>query len=141
METGVKCVLDASVVIKWFVREDDSERAMKILTEYNQGKTEIAIPELLIYEMANVLRYNPLFSYNDTLTVIRVIHNLELDIVDIPELILEEAIGFSYERKISFYDALYIAVAKQTGYEFITADEKLYDAVSDLPFARLLRNL
>ncbi len=137
----MKYVLDASVVIKWFVKEEDSEETIELLNEYNQGKCEIAVPDLLIYEVANVLRYNPKFSHTDTLGCIRSIHNLDLDVVELVELIVESALGISYERKISFYDALYIAVAKEIGYEFITADEKLYGLVSDLPFVRLLKNL
>lgn len=137
----MKYVLDASVVIKWFVKEEDSEVAIELLNEYNEGKCEIAVPDLLIYEVANVLRYNPRFSHADTLRCIQSIHNLDLDIVDLTEIIVEFALRISYERKISFYDALYVAVAREIGYEFITADENLYGMVTNLPFVSLLKNL
>lgn len=137
----MKYVLDASVVIKWFIKEEDSDRATKLLDEYNQGKCELSVPDLLIYEVANVLRYNPRFSYADTLRSVRSIHNLDLDIVESVEIIIEFAVGISYKKRISFYDALYIAVAREIGYVFVTADEKLYDLVSDLPFIKLLKDL
>ncbi len=92
-------------------------------------------------EVANVLKYNPRFSYAETLHSIRSIYNLDLDIVESVEIIVKSALGISYEKRISFYDALYIAVAKEIGYEFITTDEKLYDLVSDLPFIKLLKDL
>ncbi len=47
----MKYVLDASVVTKWFVEEEDSDRATKFLDDYSQGKCEISEPDLLIYSV------------------------------------------------------------------------------------------
>jgi len=50
-------ILDASVILKWFIEEKDTDKALKIRDDYVAGKIDIEIPDLLIYELANVLRY------------------------------------------------------------------------------------
>ncbi len=55
-------VLDASVVLKWFVNEADSGLALKLREEFYTGEREIVAPDLLLFEIANALRYSPSFS-------------------------------------------------------------------------------
>ncbi|MBS7646137.1 MAG: type II toxin-antitoxin system VapC family toxin [Candidatus Bathyarchaeia archaeon] len=52
-------VVDASVAAKWFMPEEDSDKASKILREYADGRIEIPFADLLIYEVANVMRCRP----------------------------------------------------------------------------------
>lgn len=52
-------VLDASVIIKWFVVEKDSDKAEKILEQYKAAIIDIIVPDIMIYEVANALRFNP----------------------------------------------------------------------------------
>jgi predicted nucleic acid-binding protein len=53
-------VLDSSVVLKWF-RKDEIWRdsALQLRQTYLDGHMLIYVPDLLIYEIANVLRYKP----------------------------------------------------------------------------------
>jgi len=55
-------VIDTSVVVKWFVKEKDRDVALEILEYYRSGNFTIIVPDLLIYEFANVLRYNKSFN-------------------------------------------------------------------------------
>jgi len=55
-------VIDTSVVVKWFIEEKDSNKAIKILEYYKLGELTIVAPDLVIYEFVNVLRYNRSFS-------------------------------------------------------------------------------
>jgi predicted nucleic acid-binding protein len=57
METKMMYVIDTSVVVKWFVKEKDSDVALEILEHYRSGNFTIIVPDLLIYEFTNVLRY------------------------------------------------------------------------------------
>jgi len=53
-------VLDSSVVIKWFRRyETLCEQSVKLRQAYLAGRLFIIVPDILIYEIANVLRYKP----------------------------------------------------------------------------------
>lgn len=55
-------VLDASVVLKWFIEEEDSVQALRLREEFYTGEREIVVPDLLLFEVANALRYNKSFS-------------------------------------------------------------------------------
>ena len=56
-------VLDASVIVKWFNREEDTEKALELKEQYENGSIDLAEPELLAYELGNSLRYNPQFRH------------------------------------------------------------------------------
>ena len=65
MEEGEIVVLDASVVIKWFSDEEHTERALEIRTWYVDNRISVYVPDLLVYELSNALRYNPDFGVAD----------------------------------------------------------------------------
>ncbi|MCX6821780.1 MAG: type II toxin-antitoxin system VapC family toxin [Candidatus Aenigmarchaeota archaeon] len=55
-------VLYTSVIGKWFKEETNSEIALKIREEFYQGKHEIVVPDLVLYELSNALRYDKEFN-------------------------------------------------------------------------------
>lgn len=55
-------VVDASVVVKWFVDESDSPAARNLLQAHAAGTDSLVAPDLLVYEVANVLLHNRAFS-------------------------------------------------------------------------------
>jgi len=60
-------VLDSSVIIKWFNQEQFTKDALSFREQLLNGETKIVVPDLLIYELSNALRYNPNFAENDVL--------------------------------------------------------------------------
>lgn len=52
-------VIDASVVLKWFYQKEEKaiDNALKLRDTYRQRKINLRAPDLLIFELANVLRY------------------------------------------------------------------------------------
>lgn len=46
----MKRVLDASVIIKWFVAEPESSRALSYLQDFLKGKFDLVVPTLLFYD-------------------------------------------------------------------------------------------
>ena len=54
-------ILDASVILRWFIEEEQSDKARKIQDDYLVDKLDIAVPDLLLYEVANALRFNKSF--------------------------------------------------------------------------------
>jgi len=42
-------ILDASVVLKWFVNEADSGQALKLREEFYAGKREIVVTDLSLF--------------------------------------------------------------------------------------------
>lgn len=81
-------VLDASVILKWFMEETDTDKANTIKDDHITGKISITIPDLTIYEVGNALRYAKGFSIKEVNECLQEIYNLDLDIVaPFPDLI------------------------------------------------------
>jgi predicted nucleic acid-binding protein len=47
-------VIDAGVAVKWFIPEADTAKARRLLELFHQGAADLAAPDLLIAEAANV---------------------------------------------------------------------------------------
>ena len=48
-------VVDASLVVKWFVREDDADLAGRLLQQWERDETSVVAPHLLLFEVTNIL--------------------------------------------------------------------------------------
>ncbi len=134
-------VLDASVILKWFMEERGSEKANILKEDHVAGKFSITVPDILIYEVGNALRYEPEFSFKEVNSSIGQLYELNLNIIaplpDIANLTTEIA----YQKEITFYDASYVALAQELDFQYVTADEKLYNKLRELPFTTLLADI
>src|SRR2546429_103598 len=52
-------LLDSSVIAKWFVQEEDSDKALEIRDLFIQKKHRVSTISLLRYELGNVLWKHP----------------------------------------------------------------------------------
>jgi len=131
-------VIDASVILKWFIEERDSNKASDIKNNHIQGLYAITVPDIVIYEVGNALRYKVEFSTREISKAVEELYALNLDIIlPHPDIICSVA-EISRQNDITFYDAFYVALAKDLGLQFITADNKLYENTKHLHFVHLL---
>jgi predicted nucleic acid-binding protein len=136
-------VVDTSIVFKWYRQPGDEEyvpQAVSILEHHLHGNFEIHVPDLLFYELGNILRFKETLVSKDALTILRGTFALALQIHSIDPLLAEEAFRFAREHDISFYDASFVALSSLLHASFITADRKLFARVRTLP-AIFLGNL
>lgn len=131
-------VLDASVALKWYVQEEDTDKALEILHAHVQENLELNFPDLVFYEIANAVRYSPSKNPKDIEDILKSFGALRVNVV-IPTVdMLAEAGSIAFRHGISVYDAIYVALANELGCEFVTADEKLFRKIRSLKCARLL---
>jgi predicted nucleic acid-binding protein len=131
-------VLDTSVILKWYKEEEYTEIAVKLKRDLVEGLNNVIVPDLILYEMANVLRFTEGFNEDLIKKSLESFIDLEVDIV-IPTMeIIELAVKLSYDYKIAVYDAVFIALAKLVNGIFITADKKLYEKVKELKFVKFI---
>ncbi|MBI5400269.1 type II toxin-antitoxin system VapC family toxin [Candidatus Saganbacteria bacterium] len=131
-------VVDASVVYKWFVEEGGSDRAGKILKDFVNGAIELSAPDLLYYEIANALRWNKRNQAADVKSVMASLDDLDLDIIVPTAALIQNSIDVACQYKLSVYDAIYVSLAESLGFEFITADRKLFDLIEGQINVRML---
>lgn len=119
-----KVVLDSSVVIKWFSKEEGSLSAVGLLDSLLDGSIAILLSELAFYETANALRYKPDFSSEDVERCISKLLQLRLEIRRLDDTLLRETAKISFDGRVTFYDAVPIGIAKLEKIQCITADKE-----------------
>lgn len=139
MERGSQTiVVDASVVIKWFIPEADSDKAVKLRDRHIEGSLTLMAPDLLVYEVANALSYHPDLSVDEIKEDLEALLMLDLDLIqpsgEFVSSIAEDARKYS----VSVYDSSYLALAEATSSSLITADRKLYDKAKKAGLALML---
>jgi len=130
-------VLDSSVVLKWF-RKDEIWRdlALQMRQTYLNGYMLIYVPDLLIYEIANVLRYKPDLTDQQVQEALDSLYDLHIKIIEISQEIIKGAIRLAYSYSITVYDAAFMALAESLKAPFVTADEKLSEKLADVPYVQ-----
>jgi predicted nucleic acid-binding protein len=127
-------VVDASVAVKWFVKEAARERALEILDE-----SERHAPDLIIAEVGNVAWKKAIrgevtseqarFICTSLRRYFAVLHR--------SETLADHAIEIALRLRHPIYDCLYLACAQRTGARFVTADRRLLAAIDRTQLASL----
>lgn len=118
-------VVDASVLVKWFLHEQegDRERALALRDLHVSGRSTIIIPQFALLEVLNAVRFSPKAKEEDGETALEALHDLHLETKPSEFNVLRKANAIAWAYKITIYDALYVALAEQVGYPLITADD------------------
>ena len=138
MPDMVLLVLDTSVILKWFKEEEYTEAALKIKEEFIKGVHEIVVPDLLLYEFTNALRYQKFFNKTLIKKSLSNLIDLDLNIVLPTREMLFQAAELANEYEITVYDAVFVVLARLIHATFVTGDKKLYEKIKKLKFVKFL---
>lgn len=133
------CVVDSSVVAKWFLPEEHSDEARALLT----SAVELIAPDLMPIEVASVawkrVQHGELTAEEATAFV----HGLAtLSIrIESSDNLIESALVLAIATKRTVYDCLYVALAVAHDCEFVTADERLVNALDVTPLGNHVRHV
>ena len=133
-----RLVVDASVAIKWVLKEDDSTSARRIVDQ-----AELLAPDLLWAELGNVLwrrqRVGELSPADarDMLLTLRAFPVRTYALFPLLPLALEIAVIIGH----SVYDCIYLALADREDCRVVTADRRLQNAVTSGPMAQSVTGL
>lgn len=121
------CILDTSVAVKWFFREEElTEQADALLN----GDIGFIVPDYFFLEVNSVLSKlsrKGLLSDEEVQQMIRALGALPVDVLESAKY-RDLALDLALEKKIGYYDCLYVIPAYITGIPLITADRRLYHA-------------
>ena len=124
----MRLVVDASVVVKWLVDEDDSPIALSLL----DGTHEISAPRLMATEVGNALRRKTLqgdLERNRAQGLAEAIPQMEVSWT-LDELLAHYALNLALTLNATVPDCLYLALARVIDATLITADHHFVNAVS-----------
>ncbi len=131
---------DASVILKWVLRNDeaDREKALLILSGWFEGKHEIVLPSLWFFEVGNIISKR---EPNLAMDIMKRLVGCEFTEIKPTESLLNLILELVIEENVTFYDAAYHAIAIQEKGRFITADKDYFERVKDRGYIQLLDSL
>ena len=118
-------VVDASVLVKWFMAQKYRSLALGLRELHLSGRSNLVVLELTFLEVLNAIRYNPRAKEKDGAEAVSVLENLHVQVQPIDFQLMHKANSVAWTYRITIYDALYVALAEQIGYPLISADEVL----------------
>ena len=125
-------VADASVLLKWYLHEDEPCRlqAMLLHNRFVRGEVRIVLPEVAIYELGNRLVRVPEYGvglFADAVELLTDIFPLEPgELKDLAACIVElHGRGL---KSVTVYDGAYLYIARLIDSPLITADALQADA-------------
>ncbi|BAZ69337.1 MAG: type II toxin-antitoxin system VapC family toxin [Pelatocladus maniniholoensis HA4357-MV3] len=126
-------VVDATVAVKWFIPEINSEKAARLL----DGTYELLAPDLLLPEFGHILWKKVQLGEITQETSRRIIHEFKAMMLQTypSTLLLETAVEMANTLAQTVNDCFYMALAFTEECQLVTADRKLYNSLKISFFA------
>ena len=118
-------VIDSSVAVKWVNKQDENYTAQadKILKNVENGKAYLLMPELAKYEVANALLHKEM-SISHTLGSVATYYSIPIQFIPQEQQQAQIAMQIAYDNKVTFYDASFMALAKEQNAVLVTDNPK-----------------
>ena len=133
------CVVDASVGIKLFLNEEDSEIVADLFADHlaNTSAQLIAVPGFFFVECTSILRKAVRLNGYDAAQARSDIADLvHMGLYTIPT---DSLVGTAFEIAsvygASAYDSCYVALSDQLGVPLLTADTRLINCLQGSPYS------
>lgn len=140
-----RIVIDASVVLKWYLADEEySQKAISLLKKYISNELDILAPSLLEYEVINgliITKKRGRIQEKKILSAIDGFISLEIKLKSL-SLFYPKVLHYCKIYNRSVYDASYLAMADEESISLVTADERLYNVVrKDLKWVKWLGDI
>ncbi|MEM0024350.1 MAG: type II toxin-antitoxin system VapC family toxin [Thermofilaceae archaeon] len=126
----LEAVVDASVVVKWFVEEEGSDKALEVRDRYVNGELKLIAPELLPFEVLNALYYERLFTIGELKSVAEALDAFFFELYPLRGEYAKLTLEVAQENNITIYDAAYVSLAILKNTRLYTADAKLKERLT-----------
>ena len=125
MRKKKRFVIDSSVAVKWLNTQDEQyiDQADKILKYVQKGKAELIMPELSKHEVGNAL-LNKGMNLPATKKSLATFYSLPIQFTILEEQLALESTEIANKHQITFYDAIFVALARRLDAVLITNNPK-----------------
>jgi predicted nucleic acid-binding protein len=131
-------VIDASVLIKFFIPEILWEKAEELNARVAQGDLKLLAPDFIFAEVGNIIwkkhRMKELIR-SEAGEIVEAIVSLPIT-VETSEALLPLAVDLGLAFGITVYDAMYVSLAKVHETVLLTADRKLAEVMGKTDFKK-----
>lgn len=125
-------VIDASVAVKWFYQEIESDIADGLLRTLEQEHIQVYAPSLLGYEVGNALGKGKRMIGSAVDKALKTLFSSSIEFVELDERLSEIAVRFMVRYNLTFYDSVYAALAYGLGVPLISANPKDHSKIKDI---------
>lgn len=132
-------IIDTSVAVKWLNRDNENnlDKADKIMEDAKAGRVELLAPELIKYEIGNVLLLSKKISTNDVGNLLKIFYSLPITFVTESEELAKMAYELASNLKITYYDACFMSLANQYNAILVTENIKHQGKSGKIPVKSL----
>ena len=126
-------VVDASIVVKWIVKEEWSDEASSLL----EAEATLIAPELLFAEVCNALwamRRRGDFGGEDLADATDALRAAPIGVPFSMRQLAAAATRLAVDLDHPVYDCFYLALAVQEQYPVVTADARFHEKVRGHPY-------
>lgn len=122
----IKITLDSSVIVKWLNTdyEQNLDQANQVLKDAQSGKIEIICPELVKYEIGNVLLFGKKLSSKRANILLHLLFHFPIKFIPISEELSIETFSVAEGSGMTYYDATFVALAKLEDAVLVTDNPK-----------------
>jgi len=134
----VNLIIDASVLVKFFVPEVLSSKAEQLLASVEEGSVRLFAPDLIYAEAGNILwkkRRLKELTQSEVGKITDLIVSIPLK-VETSKALFPLAIDLANAYEVTVYDALYLSMAKVYETQMMTADRRLFDLTAKTDLKR-----
>ena len=117
-------VVDASIVLQWLI-EQPSARSTEILEGHINGNEPLVAPELLNYEVGNVLVTKVKLTSQDATELFGYFLDLGIETYSLGADEYQASLDLALRYRLTVYDASYLALALALEVKLVTADKRL----------------
>ncbi|BAY90909.1 MULTISPECIES: type II toxin-antitoxin system VapC family toxin [unclassified Tolypothrix] len=136
MTNSLRCVVDTSVCIKYFIADPLTAKVNQLFSHLANPQTEIYVPDLFYIECANVFwKYvrARIYTAAEIQADLATLKAFPLRVFSTADL-MADAVNIALNYGISAYDASYVALSQQVDATLLTLDNKLVKALSASSF-------
>ncbi|TFG26592.1 MAG: PIN domain-containing protein [Promethearchaeota archaeon] len=137
IKTSKRVIIDASVITRWYLNEEWTNKALQLRHDYEQGKIMLIAPYLIFYEVGNALRYSKDLTQQDVVASLNSLIKLQIKLIYIDKNLIDKMSEIAFLNNITIYDSSYCAIAELLSCRFITGDERLKEKVNHPYFCSL----
>lgn len=141
MITSNLYVPDASVILKWVLDtpdEEDRSVALSLLNSWAAGECEFILPSLWIYEVGNIIGRN---IPDRAVEFMELLIDYRITEEPINAVIAGRTLSIMIDCGVTFYDAVYHAIALERRGTLVTADGAYLKKAGRLGNAVLLADI
>lgn len=136
-----RCVIDASVAVKWYVPEVHEEAAARLLARRSTRDLAFHVPDLFFPEFGSILWKKVRTSELEAGTATDIVGAMLRvpKVVHATEALLPSAMAIALDSGRTVSDSVYLALAAYLDCELVTADRRLVRGLANAPWAPSLR--